>query len=245
MAGFIIITPMFTGRMIPVLSKVFFAFFVALLVGMSGNFNDLPNYGGNTIAYAGVLALEFSVGFIIGFTIYFIITIMFFVGQLVDYKIGFAMVNVFDPIAQIQVPITGNLYFLVMTAFLARVGVIQYFVYQVADSYTSIPIGQALIYGNQDLMMYIIMRMTVYFEMGVRIAMPIIGPMMIIDVALGILVKATPQMNIFVVGMPLKVFAGMMLIWVLTPLLGEIFIFLAENMVDFSFNVQEYMSPSQ
>ena len=54
--------------------------------------------------------------------------------------------------------------------------------------------------------------------------MPIIGAIMIINVALGVLVKAVPQMNIFVVGMPIKVLAGLfLLLLVLAPALGFIF----------------------
>jgi flagellar biosynthesis protein FliR len=50
-------------------------------------------------------------------------------------------------------------------------------------------------------------------------------------------------MNIFVVGMPMKVFAGLILLWIISPLIGEIFIILADSMTFFSLDIIELMRP--
>jgi len=58
-------------------------------------------------------------------------------------------------------------------------------------------------------------------QAAVQIGLPITGAIMIIDIAMGMLVKAAPQMNVFVVGMPIKLLAGLTLLYMLTPLLSN------------------------
>ena len=229
MAGFIIIVPGLNGPQIPMPVKVFFAFFIALLIGTAGDFSDLPDYAGNTFAYAGVIASEFMTGFLIGFAIYLFMTVMFIVGQLVDYQMGFAMVSVFDPVMQVQVPITGNLYYLVITALLVQLGFLNHFIAQMMLSYDAVPIGTAFIIGNQELLLGLVMQATHYFVLGMGIAIPVVGVMLALDVIIGIIVKAVPQMNMFVVGIPVKVLVGMVVIFVTLPLMGEIFDVLIER----------------
>jgi flagellar biosynthetic protein FliR len=244
MAGFMVIVPVFTGRSIPMQSKVAFAFFVALLIGMAGDFSELPSHSGNALAYVGVIVLEFSVGLFVGFAIYLVLTVMYMVGQLVDFQIGFAMVSVFDPISQIQVPITGNLYFLVMTVFFARSGALHHFIEEMANSYSVISMAEAWIYSNHGLMLYLIFQFVFYFELAARISMPVVGVLLLINVVLGVLVKAVPQMNIFVVGMPIKVLVGIFLLFtVLAPSLGMLYNYLFEWAYESLIEITWGMSP--
>ena len=71
--------------------------------------------------------------------------------------------------------------------------------------------------------------MSRYFVLGAGIALPIVGVMLIIDTILGVLVKSVPQMNIFVVGMPAKVFIGLLVMFITAPLLHEVFNMLMVN----------------
>jgi len=57
----------------------------------------------------------------------------------------------------------------------------------------------------------------------VQAAIPIAGAIMVIDIAMGLLVKAAPQMNIFVVGMPIKLLAGLLLLYMMTPILSDVY----------------------
>jgi flagellar biosynthetic protein FliR len=87
-------------------------------------------------------------------------------------------------------------------------------------SFEILPIGSAYILGNQPIAQFIILQMTAFVVMGVQIALPIIGALTIINVALGVMVKAAPQMNVFVVGMPLKIIIGFFLL--LTTMAGPV-----------------------
>lgn len=240
--GFFILLPVFSGQNVPITSKIFVAMAISLLVAISGNVT-IPSYNNNIFGFLALITTEFLTGFIVGFTIYLFMSTFLFAGQLIDYQIGFSMVSVYDPVSQIQVPITGNLYYLIMTAFFVQSGSLNYFIYEMFESYKILPVGNAFIIGNDNLMFYIISAIISFFEIGVKISLPIVGTILVVDIVLGILVKAVPQMNVFVVGMPLKVFIGLIIFYLIVPFFGEIYRYVMEFMMKYVMNIIRGMSP--
>jgi len=217
--AFMVVVPIFSGQNIPVMLKLMISLAVSAIVMSSGTVAAAA-YGDTLIGYAILILTEFLNGFIIGFVVYFMFSVFYLIGQLVDYQLGFSMVSVFDPISQIQVPITGNLFYLTVMMFFVIGGGLNYFIKLVFDSYAIIPLGHGN-FTDPNLIGYMITIMTRYFELGVIIALPVIGTIVIIDIALGLLIKAVPQMNIFVVGMPVKVFIGLIVLSFILPSLLE------------------------
>ncbi|MCL2702294.1 MAG: flagellar biosynthetic protein FliR [Defluviitaleaceae bacterium] len=213
--GFMVIMPVFTGQTIPIMGRFAFAFLCAAVVMSSGAVTAPVTT--SLLEYALAIISEFLTGFLIGFTCSLLFSIFHMIGQQTDFRIGFSMVSVHDPITQIQTPITGNLFYFVFLVFFVSQGGLGILMYYVLNTYELIPPGNAFILGNEGLSFTIIYLLSTYFELGVKFAMPIIAVTIIIDVALGILVKAVPQMNVFVVGMPLKVGAGIFTIFLLIP----------------------------
>ena len=219
--AFMLVLPIFSGLNIPTITKIIVSLSISVLVMTSG-IVTIVEYTDNIVGYFILLMTEFINGLIIGFVIYFMFTIFYFVGQIVDYKLGFSMVSVFDPVMQLQVPITGNLFYLMIMLFFIITGGLNFSIEVIFDSYKIIPIGHSnIITESSRVLPYIIEIMMKYIELGVLIALPIIGTIIIIDIALGLLVKAVPQMNIFVVGMPVKVFVGLLVLTIILPSLYE------------------------
>jgi len=220
--AFILIAPAFSGNNINNLSKLAFAASSALLVASSGIVSSAVSVN-SAPGFVFLLLQEFLTGFITGFIVYLAFSIVFFSGQLIDFQIGFAMVNVFDPITQIQVPIVGNLFFLTLLAMLVQSGGINALLSALFHSYEILPIGGAVILNNRALMQIFLDLMGSFMVLAIQTALPIMGTIMIIDVSLGLLVKAVPQMNVFVVGMPIKLLVGLVMLFILTPILSHIY----------------------
>lgn len=240
--GMVVITPVIGGRQIPVITRIGLSLIIASLVYSSGNVTDIT-YNDSIIGYGILIAKEFFVGFIIGFVIYFIINIMYLAGHFTDQQIGFSMVSVYDPITQAQVPITGNLYyFAICVLFIVSNGhhmVIKALFY----SYKAIPIGMARILENGELLTVIMQLAIQFFSLGFTIAMPIIGIILVMDLVLGILVKTVPKINVFVVGMPLKVFVGLIAIWIVIPVFISAYNIIFGLMSDSVLNIIKVMMP--
>jgi len=220
MIAFFLILPIFSGNNLNVFAKLTFAASAAFLITASGKVQCAVPV--NTVPGCALLAVrEFLTGFIMGFAVYLAFNLVYFAGQLLDFQIGFSMVSVFDPVTQIQVPIIGNLFFLTLTAMLVQTGGLHAFLSAVFFSYDIIPIGRAVILDNPALTRLMVGLMTDFIAIAVQTALPITGAIMVIDIAMGLLVKAAPQMNIFVVGMPIKLLAGLALIYMMTPILSN------------------------
>ena len=140
-----------------------------------------------------------------------------------DQQIGYSMANVFDPMTNNQVPITGNLYYFSLCALFIINRGHHMVITAIFYSYKSLPIGKSYILGNSGLFFGIINIMVEFFKIGFLFALPIIGVILTMDVVLGVLVRAVPKMNVFVVGMPLKVIAGLATLWVIVPIFSEIY----------------------
>ena len=228
--AFFMFLPVISGMSIPTQVRVMLAFFVSAAIFTSGLVTSVVYYP-TTAGFFMLVLNEFITGAVMSFMLFFILNAILFAGQLMDYSIGLAMMNVMDPMMQIQVPIIGNLFFMSIMALLVVSDGIHYFMYAFFQSYTVIPIGAAFILGNESLFQFLIIQTTAFMLIAVQIAIPLVGAMILIDVGLGIMVKAVPQMNVFVVGMPLKVLIGFFLILtVLIPTLNYIYSQIFERM---------------
>ena len=221
--AFFMFLPVLSGMAIPMQLRLFFAFVVTIAIFTSGIVTQVTFV--DSIGGIFVLILsEFMAGAFMGFVLFFTFNVFLFAGHFMDFSMGFAMVNVIDPIQQIQVPIIGNIMFMTMSALLIATGGLHHFIAMFFHSYSLVPMGAAYILGNAPLTFYLVTVLVGFTILAVRIALPIIGTMFIIDVCLGIMVKSVPQMNVFVVGMPLKVLVGVILVYlVMVPNFGFIF----------------------
>ena len=220
--GFMIVLPVMSGQNIPMQVRLILSLSLAFLVFMA-NSVVLPPYGLNVISFAMLLMQEFLVGLVLGLVVMMIFSMFHFVGQLVDYQMGFSMVNVMDPFSNQQTPITGNLYYMIISLFFVTQGGLHLVLRAMFESFGVLRLGEAVVLTNQNLPQIIMNIIINYFRIGFNIALPIIGTLIIVNFILGILVKAVPQMNVFVVGMPLKVFIGLILVYITIPFLTSAF----------------------
>jgi len=242
--GFFIILPIMAGQNLPLGARIGLSLGMALLAFLS-NAVVLPTYTFTALSFGFLVVQEFLIGVIIGFAVMMMFSLFHFVGQLVDFQIGFSMVSVADPFGQQQTPITGNLYYLIISVFFISSGALRDVIWLFFESYNILGIGEAVVIGNEFIAAFMVDMIIEYFVFGLRIALPVIGTVIIVDIILGILVKAVPQMNVFVVGIPLKVFIGMIVIWLTLPLIETAF----REVLDFLFGYIQalilQMAPSE
>ena len=207
-ASFIYVAPFFNTANVPRRTKIGLAFFVTVLV-YSVKADMTVEYSG-IIGYAVVVLQEVAVGLILGAMASFCVQIIMFSGKIIDMDIGISMAQLYDPTTRIQVGIMGNFYYYMMMLLLIISGMHQYLVSAIIETYRVIPIGGvkfgAGIYNG------IIGFMSDFFVIGFRIALPVFATILMLNCVLAILAKVSPQMNMFVVGMQLKIFVGIFVI---------------------------------
>lgn len=222
----IAVAPFFNGREIPRRLKVALAFFFSLMIVGMVDYNAI-RYQGN-VGYTILVLKEGITGVLIGLGSQLAFYILNFAGHMIDMEIGFSMVQEMDPTTRVQSTVTANLYsYVFMLLFL--VSDMHYFLVDaIFDSYQLIPVGGARISGNLYTVM--ITYVTDYFVIGFRIILPIFACILVINIVLGILAKIAPQMNMFVIGMQLKIIVGLFLVFVTMQLFAGVTDFLFEEM---------------
>lgn len=210
-AGIFIVAPFLSSRNIPVVSKLILAFFLSLITFNLYDFSNIPE-SANAINYALAVTKEIFVGWIIGFGAYFVYSLLTLTGQFIDQQIGFSMVNVFDPLSQVQLSITGTFYYYLVLTLLILSNAHHFLIRAVIKSFELIPIGRVTL--SPLLNQTVIAFMNEFFVIALQISAPVFFIILMTDSILGILARTAPQMNLFVIGFPIKILLGLLVLLV-------------------------------
>ena len=207
-SGFMVAAPVFSLRNVPMRVKTLLAIAIAFVVFHVVPYQEIAY--STAIEYATVVVTEMLAGVIMGFMANVAYYILSFAGQIIDQEIGFSMVNQYDPITSTQVTITGNLYTYAVMLMLVITDMHHYLIRALTDSFQVLPVGSVVI----DFNLYEVMQRFVvdYFVIGFRIVLPIFASLLVVNTILAILARVAPQMNMFVIGMQLKVFVGLLVL---------------------------------
>lgn len=214
MLGLFITTPILSNRMVPIQLRVAISFGAAIIVFPL--FNGQPSPAPDLMAIIPLAVRELMVGLVLGFVATLTFTAVQLAGQLLDLNMGLAMMNVLDPTANSQVPLMGNLLYIIATLIFLTINGHHFLITAVMDSYAVIPLGTAVI--NAQVTEALMIMTSQMFVIGVKIAAPIVSALFLTVMALGILNRAVPQVNVFIVGMPLQFAVGTFMLLLVMPL---------------------------
>lgn len=229
--SFVFLSPVFGQKNVPGIVKIGLSFFISYIIfltfGLKIDVTELT-----VIEYVLVAIKEVLIGLTIGFISSIFFSLFYITGQIIDTQIGFNMGGVIDPKMNSRISATGNLLsayfiliFLVMDGHLILIDLL-------FEMYSVVPIlgGQLtnMIVGT------IVDGFYVAFVMGVKIALPVICIMLINEFVLGIIVKFIPQINVFVFGIPLKIFIGLLVLLSIIYPVGKVFNVIFEDIIQYT-----------
>lgn len=167
------------------------------------------------IMFAITVAKELFIGWLIGVVGYITLSAVNMAGKIMDMQVGFAMVNMMDPTTQQQAGLIGTfLYNLTIIYFVVTNGH-HVIISALAESFRVIPIDSLV--WNTSLPQFMNDLTAGIFLNGMKIAMPITFAILLTNVGLGIMARTMPQMNIFVVGIPMQLMIGITMLSMVLP----------------------------
>ncbi|MBO6148653.1 MAG: flagellar biosynthetic protein FliR [Lachnospiraceae bacterium] len=203
---FVHTAPIFSTGNVPRRFKVIFSLCIASLLYEFMLSHAELEYS-TLIGYAALVLKEASCGLIIGFVGNMCMSMLQFAGSLTDMDIGLSMVSLFDPVTRQQTGFSGSLYQYAFLLMLLVSGQHHYILRAFIEGYSLIPLGHSGF--NANLMLTAMMGfITNAFLVALRIYLPIYATMILLNSTLGVLAKVAPQMNMFAVGIQLKIFVG-------------------------------------
>jgi flagellar biosynthesis protein FliR len=204
-AGIFLTAPVFASRNINSMVKASWVLLVAFLIFpvVSFKIEQLPSSG---LSFGLAVAREILIGSSIGLGATLILTGIQLAGQIVDIQMGLGMVNIIDPTTSTQISVMGQYFYLVaVLIFLATDGH-HMLLRAVVDSFNVIPLGQA--HFTPALGTKMMDLFSQIFFIAFRVGAPVIGALFVTNMALGVVARTVPQMNVFIVGMPLNLAVG-------------------------------------
>lgn len=224
---FVFVAPFYGLGNVPVRVKIGLSVVIAILVSGFADQSAITYTG--VIGYAVIVLREGITGLLIGLVANICNSIILFAGNIIDMDVGLAMAQEFDPMMKTQVTITGNLYQYFVLLLMLVTNMHHYILQALIDSYQVIPVnGQ--VFDWAVIADSWIQFMGDMFVIAFRIVLPVFACMMILNCILGIMAKVAPQMNMFAVGIQLKVLLGMAVLFLTVMLLPGIADFIFTEM---------------
>ena len=209
------VMPIFSGAQVPLLVRLGLSVIVTFAVG------SVVTPLGGTLGLgplaAAVLA-QMLIGIVFGFVASLVFTGIQYAGQIIDTQIGFAIANIINPTTQQQVTIIGEFELALGTLLYLITNSHHALLAGMAGSFALLPLPYVdpHIVVATDIVRFFTQALFLVFRIGAPVAVTLV----VVNIALAFMARVAPQMNVFVVGFPLQIAVGLIMLIVSLPLMG-------------------------
>ena len=225
-SAFVFTAPFFSTKNVPFRVKTGLSICIAIMVQSVTAYEPLVYSG--VIGYALLVMKEAVAGAAMGFFANIAQYILAFVGQRMDIDIGFSMVSGFNAVSQSEATITGNFYSYAVILMMMVTNLHLLIVRAIMESFILVPVGDVMI--DTEIYRLMLVFITDYFILGFRIVLPVYAAILLVDTILGILAKVAPQMNMFAVGIQIKIAVGIVMLYLMIRLIPYVSELIFEEM---------------
>lgn len=224
MVAFIAASPIISLQGWPVWSKLGLAVFMSILVDPTISTN-IPSPFTEPGMYILDALMESVTGIFMGFIVTLIFSVLNIAGQMIDLQIGFSAVQLFDPSSSQSSGMTATFYNLLFTLYFLGMNGLDGLMLTAMDSYKFIPIGH--FYLPNGTWQMLIQLLDMVMVLALQFAAPLMVALFMTNITFAFLSRAVPQMNVYVVGLPIQLLVGLSLFVVIMPstvyLFGQLF----------------------
>ena len=234
--GLMFSSPVFTATMSPAPFRYIFAVLLTASSIAIIKTDTIPLIFFDGVISLGILAIrELFIGVALGFVSALPLYALQVAGELTGTATGFSMAQVMDPSSQTQTSLYGQLYYLIALWMYFHWNGHLIMIRALVESLKLVPLGQVNFLPSGDLSLA--RWIQELFTLAVRMVIPFYCALVLSDIGLGFLARTVPQMNIFVVGLPVKVMLGFMVLAVVLPLTMDFIFTKFEKWVEFALAV--------
>lgn len=213
--AFLATEPVLGNRSVPVRVKVALSVMLAMLIAPA-----VPPVQGVEVASAAgilILAQQVVIGVAMGFAVRVTVAAAEMAGQLAGLQVGLGFAVFFDPQGGGQTPVVAQFYGVVAVLTLLATNGHHMLLTALAESFRTLPVSLEPL--ARPGFMSLLAWAGEIFRSGLAMSMPVVGALLVANIALGILTRAAPQLNIFAVGFPVTLALGFVMLYLSLPLL--------------------------
>lgn len=220
--------PIFSSRAFPVRARIALAFFISLAAQAS--LINQPVIDINSSGAWGAVVQQVGVGLAIGFAVRLVFSVFELAGQVIGFQMGLGFAAFFDPSTSAQSSAMGRFYANMAALLFLAVNAHIVVLMAVIRSFEAFPVDQNFLLALEKMKLYTLGAEL--FASALWIALPVIGMLMFANLALGIVSRVAPQMNIYSVGFPVTLAVGLVGVTVTLPMLDQPFMNLMERVLE-------------
>lgn len=219
--GLFLSAPLLNMRSMPQLTKIGISFALAFILFPFHSQNFVVPQ--DLIQFAVLAGQEIIIGLLLGFTANLIFVAIQMAGEYISVQMGMSMSSILDPMTGTQVPTLGQVYFYFALLIFLSMNAHHALILGINHSFDVVPLGKFM--ASSGVMAERFIQLGVeMFTLALIVCVPVMGTLLVTEIALGYMAKVMPQMNIFMVGMPLKLAVGLTALAVSFPYVNQLLI---------------------
>jgi flagellar biosynthetic protein FliR len=224
-AGVLMVAPVIGARLVPI--RVRIALSIAVTLVLSPVLSAPPALELSLVSGL-IVAQELLLGAAIGFCLQMIFDALIIAGETIAMGMGLGFATMVDPQRGVSVPVLGQFFVIVgMLVFLSLGGHLAT-IRMIATSFEMLPVGQPFAFESMGVLLGWGGQM---FVGAVRIALPAVTALLVVNIALGVMSRAAPSLNLFAVGLPVSMLLGFLIVMLNVETLAHLF----ERLLEASF----------
>lgn len=217
--GFFTITPVFFPKGTPIILRVAFVLTLSYMLIPGIDYSQISNIN-NTMGFIANCSSEIITGLALGFMTELCFMALRLGGSYMDVQIGFSMISMLDPNTNSNSTLIERLLYWTGLILFFMVDGHHMLIRQLIDSFNAVGLGRFIL--NQETASIIIEVFIQFFIMGLKIAIPIVLIIIITELTLGLVGRAVPQLNVMILGLPLKIIVGLTTLILAMPIIFKL-----------------------
>ena len=209
MFGMFAAAPFFSSGVIPIRIRAIFSVYVApaLFPMLVNTFGNIPE---NMFSYALLIGSEAFIGILIGFLMSIIFSAFQLAARFFSFQMALGIAEVIDPVSQVGISIVGQLWTIMGIMIFIAINGPHMMIMATFESYHAAHVFNLARHG-EAFFRVLVQSMGFMFLVALKLAFPILITLFVLSVTLGMLAKAAPQMNIFMLGFPIQIGVGLII----------------------------------
>lgn len=240
-ATFVFVAPFFSNSNTPRRVKAAFSLFFAFILYSTMPDGKVPEYN-TVLGFSIIVIKEATAGLLIGMGANICMSIVQFAGRIADMEIGLSMVQLMDPLTRESTGFMGSVYQYALVLLMFITNFHHIFIRALVETYTLIPVG-GVVFSSDKVVNVMVKFLTDYVIIAFRLCLPIVAAMLLLNSILGVLAKTAPMINMFSVGIQIKIFVGLAVLFITIGVLPSASEYIFDEMRTMMRLMAESMSP--
>ena len=221
LSSFFMVVPVFFPSGMPNVAKVGFCFVITYIFMP---LVDITHLGSNITLLMIIIysVSEVIVGISLGYITRMCFQLIDMAGQFLDFHVGFAMSQMFDPSLEDNTTIIGRLMYWISIMVFFMIDGHHMLIVSILDTFEKVKVGMFVM--NDDFILYIFEVFSEFFNIGLKISIPITLIILFTNLILGLISRSVPQLNVMILGLPIKIIIGILSIIIALPIIMNIMV---------------------